>query len=553
MAKDPMKAPPGLRQKHGRTGFELRFRLPEDVAQLVGQHTWVRKIPALNRKSAIREAWQVYAALNSELQAQQKILSRKETTSLSADDLRYLREMHFGALLDSDESWRVEEGDFDDIRAYADEAEASARRQLSGREALDTEGETRFVLELHGYDPNLLSPDDLNAAARALAQATRDAAAKIKLRDEGEDVSTPPLPSPPHKFSPPTSAKFLDAPSLIGLWKSINAPSPKTVLMGQSTLDQVLQTAGIRDVRQLTKTHVGQWRSARLVSVKPKTIEKDLALLKAILNVAVADGLIPDNPAKVAMPANKDTSRHDADAGDGGRSGFSDDELFAIFGSEIWSCNARFAGGKGEAQYWLPILGLFTGARLDELAHLRTTDVFPVAQHRCSVLRTRDGRGDKLAGGCIPLHPALEALGFLDYVEHIRAAGKVWLFPELPEKWSEARSRSSAWGTWWSRYNHNAGREQALYHRFRHTFTDIARHNRMAEEHARAISGHRQGNGRDAHDHYGTDGAGFAPLRDDYFERYIVPRSILELIPHWVPKLGKPAPRQKRKKRATAA
>jgi integrase len=321
--------------------------------------------------------------------------------------------------------------------------------------------------------------------------------------------------------------------------------------MGQSTLDHVLHSAGIADVRQLTKAHVSKWRTTRLASVKPKTVEKDLALLKAILNVAVKDGLMQENPAMVAMPALKDAGRHDAD--DGGRSGFSEPELVAIFGSEIWASGARFAGGKGEAQHWLPILGLFTGARLDELAHLRIADVFRVDEHNCSVLRTRDGRGDKLAGGCIPVHPSLEALGFLDYANHVKKLGGIWLFPELPDKWSEVRTRSSGWEAWWGRYKKSIGQRDALYHRFRHTFTDLARRNRMAEVHCRAITGHRQGNGVDAHDRYGTDGAGFAPLRDDYFERFVVPQSVLQLMPRWTHELAKPVLRRKRGKRAKAA
>ena len=32
-------------------------------------------------------------------------------------------------------------------------------------------------------------------------------------------------------------------------------------------------------------------------------------------------------------------------------------------------------GGAGEAAYWLPLLALFTGARLEELAQLRVSDL----------------------------------------------------------------------------------------------------------------------------------------------------------------------------------
>jgi hypothetical protein len=52
------------------------------------------------------------------------------------------------------------------------------------------------------------------------------------------------------------------------------------------------------------------------------------------------------------------------------------EELKALFGSPIYlEEGARPVGGKGEAAYWLPLLALFSGARLNELAPLCADDV----------------------------------------------------------------------------------------------------------------------------------------------------------------------------------
>ena len=50
-------------------------------------------------------------------------------------------------------------------------------------------------------------------------------------------------------------------------------------------------------------------------------------------------------------------------------------DLQAIFKTPVFTVGERPKGGKGEAAFWLPLLALFTGARLGELASLRASDV----------------------------------------------------------------------------------------------------------------------------------------------------------------------------------
>ena len=49
-------------------------------------------------------------------------------------------------------------------------------------------------------------------------------------------------------------------------------------------------------------------------------------------------------------------------------------DLQAIF-KTVFTVGERPKGGKGEASFWLPLLALFTGARLGELSSLRASDV----------------------------------------------------------------------------------------------------------------------------------------------------------------------------------
>jgi hypothetical protein len=45
------------------------------------------------------------------------------------------------------------------------------------------------------------------------------------------------------------------------------------------------------------------------------------------------------------------------------REPFTTSELQTLFGSSVFTEGTRPTGGKGEAAFWLPLLGLFTGAR----------------------------------------------------------------------------------------------------------------------------------------------------------------------------------------------
>jgi integrase len=87
-----------------------------------------------------------------------------------------------------------------------------------------------------------------------------------------------------------------------------------------------------------------------------------------------------------------------------------------------------------DAAYWIPIIGVFTGARVSELAQLRVVDAETV--DGVAVLRITDeadGSSVKTEAGrrVVPVHEELIRLGFLDYVAAIRTAGSVSLWPAL--------------------------------------------------------------------------------------------------------------------------
>ena len=72
-----------------------------------------------------------------------------------------------------------------------------------------------------------------------------------------------------------------------------------------------------------------------------------------------------------------------------------------IFNTPVSTEGERPEGGQGEAAFWLPLLALFTGARLGELAGLRVSDVAHeelVGAHCIYIVSDAEG----LAGGSRP-------------------------------------------------------------------------------------------------------------------------------------------------------
>jgi integrase len=206
-----------------------------------------------------------------------------------------------------------------------------------------------------------------------------------------------------------------------------------------------------------------------------------------------------------------------ADGGKNKRLPFSLPELQAIFASPVYANGERPAQGRAEAAYWLPLLGLFTGARLEEIGQLRVSDVqrhsYPDQDGKMlsgwflNITETIDEKGQEnrlknaASERLVPLHPEIERLGFITYVEKLKdQTGRV--FPELkPNVYGRLTAK---WGEWFGPYLRKicgVTDKRKVFHSFRHTFKDYTRRARMPEGVQRQIMGHA---GKDVADDYGS-------------------------------------------------
>lgn len=151
------------------------------------------------------------------------------------------------------------------------------------------------------------------------------------------------------------------------------------------------------------------------------------------------------------------------------REPFTVDELIRLFSA------AEHAQGRYKTtySYWLPLMGLLTGARLNELCQLYLTDFELVGGIHCINIRdAEDGQRvkNKSARRLVPIHDKLIELGLVRHVERLRQQGHERLFPTLElteDGYGKLPSR------WFGRFKERCGivgKHTKVFHSFRHTF-----------------------------------------------------------------------------------
>lgn len=171
------------------------------------------------------------------------------------------------------------------------------------------------------------------------------------------------------------------------------------------------------------------------------------------------------------------------------REPFTIDELCRIFGA----VEHKQRQYKTAYSYWLPIMGLLTGARLNELCQLHLADFEVIGDIHCINIRdVEDGQRvkNKSARRLVPIHSKLIEVGLVRYVERLRAKGYDRLFPKLElteDGYGKIPSR------WFGRFKERCGimeKHTKVFHSFRHTFISTLLNNDVPETAIAPIVGH---------------------------------------------------------------
>ena len=156
--------------------------------------------------------------------------------------------------------------------------------------------------------------------------------------------------------------------------------------------------------------------------------------------------------------------------------------------------NKLFAGDPPSELRWIMLVGLFSGARLNEICQLRTEDVQREnGVHYFNIGTEHEGQRVKSEAGFrhVPIHSALIKAGILDYHKRLEP-GQLWpgLKPGGPD-------RKLSWYTTrqFTAYRREVGitRSRVNFHSLRKTFVTCLDNAGVAQGDVAALVGHERG------------------------------------------------------------
>ena len=234
------------------------------------------------------------------------------------------------------------------------------------------------------------------------------------------------------------------------------------------------------DINLLGKPELVQWKTNDIKrGLKAPSVNSRLGELNDLFKWAINNGHYtahPDSPAEGLRIGKKSklAAKHES------YEPFNNDELKTIFGTGYLK---KF--NKPDF-YWLPLVALFTGARREEIAALEAKDVKAVDGVPCMFIqsgKTKDARR------LVPLHPTLQALGFMDYAQQVQGMGEPFLFPYLVDS---ANGKGKNAGRHFSNWLEAIGitDSRKVFHSFRHTLITRLHALHANPAHVMQITGH---------------------------------------------------------------
>lgn len=160
---------------------------------------------------------------------------------------------------------------------------------------------------------------------------------------------------------------------LFDIWNRAQVRRPKTVAEYKTVAGVfevfVRQNFKVREVAHVTKAHIVAFRDHLTDDGQSyKTVLKKIGIVKSIFSRAASDDVLKSNPGdRVKVTAPRVAAKP--------RVSFTTEDLKAIFSSNIYRSSHELAGCGRGSLFWLPLLALFTGMRLEEICQLRVRDV----------------------------------------------------------------------------------------------------------------------------------------------------------------------------------
>ncbi|MDM0073987.1 site-specific integrase [Variovorax sp. J2P1-59] len=516
----------GLYMRAG--SWTLRIVTPKELVPTVGRTVWYRKsLGTAHKPTAEALALQVWADAKAEFLRLSRDLQPKTPTKIkpTAELVSLLAERIRHHVLARDDARRFGLPEPDagwSIAAQADGVDPlTLQRALAKGMGLTlAQGSTSLgqrAADAHAHSLGLqIDWTGQQAALVRLTQVLVSAYVDVAKRSDGEVVVTPDAPASLAMSSTPATPKYRTIRDLLPLWKQKTTPTDRAVKDTERALD-LLEACGVpHQLQGLAFAHGAAFRDwlrdSTARGFSQKTGLNVYRSITALLNAGPEYGAIAANPWRgLKFPVE----------GSKKRTPFTREELTSLFDSATFTGYKIPEGAKsaGAAAYWMPVLGLYTSARVGELAQLETADVQLV--DGVTVIRIHDeAEGSTVktenAIRVVPVHPELVRLGFLEYVEAQRIAGQAKLFPTL-----HRGGRRSPGGVFTEEFrvtlnNAKVTRAYATFHAFRHLGRSRLVEAGVNERQIDALLGHADDSVGATYTHHSTSSLAHAIAKIDY-------------------------------------
>ena len=522
-----MAFPPGM-ELHG-AGWRITKRIPKALLSHYTPDTRLRfQTGEPDKKTAAVLAWRWLTECEEEFQRIRSTGS-KYRQDISPKEAAHLVRLMIRSTLGADEESR-DAGDYQDdfsfqhALAQMDEADeenrtAIARRVYGG----DLPEITASWLYSHSYD----IPRDSETFQRLCLEFAKGRTEALKVRrarNAGDWIDTPPLPVLT------TQPAQEEAPTLSSVISHFLGKQPQDAPMFKKTQGAtalLLEVLGDRPISTIKQKEIDDFFGL-LCRLPPRGHDKKRQLKKSVAELAdmpwpdcINKKTFEDSYMAALRPFFKDAARVFGDAGwprylttdgikyTGSREGGENkqrsmrpEELRRLFeGPEF----AAFSGDpEQEHCYWLPLVGLYTGARVNEICQLNPQcDIkeeagvwfFDITEDSETDERVKKSVKNKPSIRRTPIHSTLLNLGLLTYVERIKAQGHALLFPQWPPTRKKASGKAEKWFCELLKTTNlrdeTPGKRVAGFHCLRSTFLTRADHLDIPKP--GTLTGHSQG------------------------------------------------------------
>ena len=212
--------------------------------------------------------------------------------------------------------------------------------------------------------------------------------------------------------------------------------------------------------------------------MSPKTVNKNIQFISALFRWAVNEGLLEDNPARNLAVTVKNKASLE-------RKAYDMTQLRRLFAQLPSSA-------QSPEEHWLPLMGYYTGMRVEELCQLRTKDIGLLNGVYCLFVSPESGPLKTVnAERIIPIHSELIRLGLVDYRNSVETSGqakRLWRIL-VPNKYGKF---SSAYTKRFGRFKRKSGLldSKLTFHSLRHTFVNELKQQGESEHVIAQLIGH---------------------------------------------------------------